>query len=171
VGQQVKDEAEDLKLGGMDIFLARDTLDGKVMIGQKVLVIGGGSVGSETADYIAGSYREVTIIEMRDEIALDEEGVPRMFLLERLSKNSIQFVTGAVVKRFTKSGVIYEKDGIEQALEDFDTAILALGTRGHNPLGEKVNGKVNEVYVLGDASKARKAYEAIDEAAEIALKI
>jgi 2,4-dienoyl-CoA reductase-like NADH-dependent reductase (Old Yellow Enzyme family)/thioredoxin reductase len=169
--QRLEHEVEDMTSDDMGIFLARDVLDGKIMLGQKVLVVGGGSVGSETADYIAGSYREVTIIEMRDEIALDEEAVPRMFLLERLSKNTVRFVTGAVVKRFTKSGVIYEKDGVEYSLEGFDAAVLALGTKEYNPLGETIKGKVKEVYVIGDANKARKAYEAIDEAAEIALKI
>ncbi|MDR2109685.1 MAG: FAD-dependent oxidoreductase [Spirochaetaceae bacterium] len=171
VGQMAGHNVDGQEPAAMDIVMARDVLDGRLLIGQKILVIGGGSVGAETADYVARSYREVTIIEMRGEIGLDEEAVPRIFLMERLSKNGVQFVTDATVKRFTAAGVVYEKNGTEHTLEGFDTAILALGTQAYNPLEDKIKGTVKEVHVIGDALKARKVYEAIDEASAVALKI
>jgi 2,4-dienoyl-CoA reductase-like NADH-dependent reductase (Old Yellow Enzyme family)/NADPH-dependent 2,4-dienoyl-CoA reductase/sulfur reductase-like enzyme len=170
VGQKL-DEDNAPETGGSSIVLAHDVLDGKVMAGQKVLIIGGGSVGSELADWIGRSYREATIIEMRDEVALDEEPVLRMFLLDRLAKHGVQFVTGATVKEFIDGGVIYEKNGVDNTLDGFDTVILALGTRAYNPLEEAIKDKVKEVYVVGDALKARKAIEAVSEAADVALRI
>lgn len=154
-----------------DVVLARDALDGKLMVGQKVLIIGGGSVGSELADYLGQAYREVTLIEMRNEMALDEEPVPRMFLMERLAKHGTTFITGATVKSFTGKGIVYIKDGADITLEGFDTIILALGTRAYNPLESVIKDKVKEVYVVGDALKARRALEAIHEASDVALKI
>ncbi len=171
VGQMAGKDSADNKSGAADVVFGRDILDGKLMVGQKVLIIGGGSVGSELADYVATSYREVTIIEMRDDIALDEEPVPRMFLMERLAKHGINIIKGSTVKSFIESGVIYTKDGVDYTVDGFDTIALALGTRANNPLENEIRDKVNEVYVVGDALKARKALEAVREAFDVAMNI
>ncbi len=171
VGQMAGKDSGEKNSHTADVVLARDVLDGKLMVGQKVLIIGGGSVGSELADYMATSYREVTVVEMRNEIALDEEPVPRMFLMERLAKHGIDIVTNATVRNFTGNGVIYTRDGVDNTLEGFDTIILALGTRAYNPLEEVIKDKVKEVYVVGDALKARRAMEATHEAFDVAMKL
>lgn len=171
VGQMAGKNLDEKKIGTADVVLARDVLDGKLMVGQKVLIIGGGSVGSELADYMATSYRDVTVVEMRNEIALDEEPVPRMFLMERLAKHGIKIITSATVKNFTSTGVVYARDGADNMLEGFDTIILALGTKAYNPLEAVIKDKVKEVYVVGDALKARRAMEATHEAFDVALKI
>mgnify|MGYP000927246279 CR=1 FL=1 len=171
VGQLAGQKSADKEISTADVVVARDVLDGRVMVGQKVLIVGGGSVGSELADYMATSYRDVTVIEMRNEIALDEEPVPRMFLLERLAKHGINVITNATVKSFTENGVIYSREGVDSTIDGFDTIILALGTKAYNPLETAIKDKVKEVYVVGDALKARKAIEATHEAFEVALKI
>ncbi|MEW6546280.1 MAG: hypothetical protein AB1446_05105 [Bacillota bacterium] len=40
-----------------------------------------------------------------------------------------------------------------------------------NPLREELEGKVAEVYVIGDAASPRKALEAVEEGARVALKL
>ncbi|MDR1900046.1 MAG: NAD(P)/FAD-dependent oxidoreductase [Treponema sp.] len=150
---------------------ARDILDGKVMAGQKILIVGGGAVGSETADFLGEHARTVTLVEMLDDIALDEEAAARMYLMERLAKYGTKIITGAKVKKFVSDGVVCLKNGEEQTLTGFDMVILAMGTTAYNPLESVLKGKVKELYVVGDALKARKALEAIREAADAALKI
>lgn len=49
--------------------------------------------------------------------------------------------------------------------------MLALGSTAYNPLEEKLKGKVSELYVIGDAVSARKAINAIEEGARIAVAI
>ena len=49
--------------------------------GEKVLILGGGSLGSETAEFLAEKGKDVTILEMREDLALDMEPRNRMFLL------------------------------------------------------------------------------------------
>ena len=49
--------------------------------------------------------------------------------------------------------------------------MLALGTTSYNPLEEKVKDLVKEVYVIGDAKKARKVFDASTEAAKLATTI
>lgn len=150
---------------------AVDLLDGKKEVGQNVLVVGGGMVGSETADYLGEHFHNVTIIEMLPEIAIDEQDDVKYYLLERLKKWGVKAITNATVKEFLDDGVVYEKDGKDEKIAGFDSIVLAMGAKAYNPLEEKIKGKVPEVYTIGDAVKARKALEAIEEAARIAVKI
>lgn len=150
---------------------AVDILEGKKEAGMNVLIVGGGMVGVETADFLGEHHHNVTIVEMLPEIAKDEQDAVKYFLLERLNKYGVKAVTGATVKEFLDDGVIFEKDRKEERLTGFDTIVLAMGAKAYNPLEEKIKGKVPEVYVVGDAVKARKAVEAIEEAARVAVKI
>jgi len=150
---------------------AVEVLDGKKEVGRSVLIVGGGMVGVETADFLGEHGHKVTIIEMLSNIAIDEEAAVRYFLMERLAKYGVKAITNAKVKEFLNDGVIYDKDGKEERLTGFDTIILAMGAKAYNPLEDKIKDKVPEVYVVGDAVKARKALEAIEEAAKVAIKI
>ncbi|GLI20052.1 hypothetical protein TSYNTROPHJE_18650 [Tepidanaerobacter syntrophicus] len=138
---------------------------------MNVLVVGGGMVGVETADFLGEHLHKVTIVEMLPEIAKDEQDAVKYFLLKRLNEYGVKAITGATVKEFLDDGVVCEKDGKEEKIAGFDTVILAMGAKAYNPLEEKIKGKVPELYVIGDAVKARKAVEAIEEGARAAVKI
>jgi 2,4-dienoyl-CoA reductase-like NADH-dependent reductase (Old Yellow Enzyme family)/thioredoxin reductase len=151
---------------------AVEVLDGKAYVGDRVLVVGGGMVGAETADFIGEHGRKVTIIEMEQELAKDMPDGPRLYLMERLKEYGVSCLTGAAVKEFLDDGVVYLKDGREEKITDFDSVVLALGSTSYNPLEEKLRGRVDaELHVIGDAVKARKAIQAIEEGARIAAAI
>jgi len=154
-----------------NIVTAMDIIGGKKAAGIKVLIVGGGMIGSETADFLGEHLHRVTIVEMLPEIAMDVPLPIRYFLLERLKAYGVQIETGMTVKEFLPDGVIGEKNGQPMRLTGFNTIVLAMGGRSVNPLKEKLNGKVRELYVIGDASTPRKAIDAIEEGARIGVKI
>ena len=49
--------------------------------------------------------------------------------------------------------------------------VIASGTISVNKLYHELQGKVPELYIIGDAKEPRKALDAIHEAAALALKI
>ncbi len=72
---------------------ADDILSGKAFPGCKIVIIGGGSVGCETADYLAPLVydrlprdRKVTVIEMAPEIMETETSPGRSLLVQRMMK-------------------------------------------------------------------------------------
>lgn len=150
---------------------AIDVLAGKVACGKKILVVGGGLVGSETADYLGERNFDVTILEQKDKIAGDISGEHRIYMMENYQRNGVKMITDATVKSFVDSGVIYTKDNQEINLTGFDTVILALGGEAYNPLETQLSNIIKEMYVIGDGLKARKALEAINEAKNIAISI
>jgi pyruvate/2-oxoglutarate dehydrogenase complex dihydrolipoamide dehydrogenase (E3) component len=154
------------------VVTAFDILGSKVISGRSILVIGGGMVGCETADFLGQimGYR-VTLVEALPRVAQDVGAATRYFLLQRLAQEKASIITSASVKRFVKDGAILERNGKEETLSGFNTVVLAMGVAPVNELAEKVRGKTKEMYVIGDAKQPRKALDAIAEAAEIGRKV
>ena len=114
---------------------------------------------------------EVTVIEMRDGIAMDDHPATQKLLLERLAANHVKLITSATVKTVYPDGVDYEKDGELTGLRGFDSIILAFGTRSERGLAEELNGIDAEVITVGDAVKAGNAVEAIYRGAVLGTSI
>ncbi|MBL7119818.1 MAG: FAD-dependent oxidoreductase [Dehalococcoidia bacterium] len=166
-------------IDGTNVVLGHDVLAGKVFMKRgKVLVIGGGMVGLEVADYMADpgdnplvGRMEVTVVEMLENVGMDMAPEGRTLLMERLRQSEAKILTSTTVKEIVEDGVVALRDGEEVAIRGMDLVIVAMGARSVDVLSDKIKDKVAEVYVIGDAKEPRKALEAIAEGAEIGRKI
>jgi 2,4-dienoyl-CoA reductase-like NADH-dependent reductase (Old Yellow Enzyme family)/NADPH-dependent 2,4-dienoyl-CoA reductase/sulfur reductase-like enzyme len=148
-----------------------DALSGSVPLGRKVLVVGGGGIGAEVADHLSENGKEVTLVEMREGIALDLVTHLQYFLNKRLKEKGVRMLTSTKAVRFEKEGLWVEDSQGTKRLAGFDSIVIALGSIPNDELVESLKGKVPEVYVVGDASKPREVMEAVLEGEEVALKI
>lgn len=154
------------------IIHAINLLDGKESCGKKVLVVGGGLVGAETAAFLGEQEHDVTVIEMRDAVAADVASEHRKYLMKDFEEYKIKTITGAKVSQFVEDGVNYAlEDGSEHEAHGFDSVVLAMGSRNYDPLSENVKEIIKDTYVIGDAVKARRALNATVEALDVALSI
>jgi len=155
------------------VLHAVDVLDGKDACGKKVLVIGGGLVGSETAAFLGELEHDVTVVEMREDVAMDVIGEHRKFLMKDFSEYGIKKITSAKVSSFFEGGITFTKpDGTEeQRIDGFDSVVLAMGARNYDPLSEEISKIIEKTFVVGDAARARKALDATAEALEAVLSI
>ena len=157
---------------GPGVVSAHDVLAGKKMVGDKVVIIGGGEVGCETADYIGErGASEIIVLEMLEGIALDMVPWNKEFLMDRLGEHHVRIMTSATVKEILADGVIYTKAGKEESLRGIDNVVLAMGAKSVDELSAAIKDTVPEVYVIGDAQKPRRAIEAIFEGAELGRRI
>jgi 2,4-dienoyl-CoA reductase-like NADH-dependent reductase (Old Yellow Enzyme family)/thioredoxin reductase len=154
-----------------NVVTAHDVLNGKVDTGHNVIIVGGGLIGSETADHLANHGKKVTIVEMLPEIAKDEEANVRYFLLKDLKEKDVAIYTNAVVKEIVDDGVIAELAGKVEKIGPADTIVIAVGVKPVNDLAIKLEGRVERVITVGDALEARKALEAIEEGYSAGLEI
>ncbi len=131
---------------------AQDMLLGKAEVGKKALVVGGGMVGCEAAEYLAERGHEVAIIEMKDVIAADVVPENRRYMFENFARNHVQLQPGAKVGQFYTDGVDYTMaDGTSGSFRGFDSVVLAMGTRKYDPLSEAAASAAKEVIVIGEA--------------------
>lgn len=157
---------------------ADDILAGKAVPGRKVVIIGGGSVGCETADYLAPLVNDrfprnkaITILEMADEIIMNESGPGRSLLVQRMISKGVEVVCKAKVTRVDETNIWYEKDGQEYCICDADTLVFAAGYRV-DPVMETMLKEANTHYhIIGDAEKVGNIKDAIHRGYEIAKDI
>ena len=134
---------------------AQDLLCGKENVGDKVLVVGGGMVGCEAAEYLAERGHKVAIIEMKDVIAEDVTKENRRYMFENFEEHKVVLRPGAKVGQFYTDGVDYTlADGTAGSLRGYDNIVLAMGSRSNTALKECCEKVADKVIVIGEALKA-----------------
>ncbi|MGQ9674787.1 MAG: oxidoreductase [Chloroflexota bacterium] len=164
------------KVPGIDreeVTIAGDVLLGLAPVqGVNVLVVGGGLVGVDVAEFLAVQGKRITIIEMLDSIAADMEQYRRYWVMKSLEEHGTRFVTKTTLKEITRDGVVVERDGRQESLGKFDAIVIATGYRATGQaLAQQLQGRVPEVYTVGDAVDSRTAVEAIFEGGRTARAV
>lgn len=153
------------KVPGIDhekVVLAEDVLLGKSSVGQSVVIVGGGMVGSETAAYLGMQCKDrVVLVEMRDAIAMDMEAGIRDDLRDCLRRCYVEEYTNTAIAGVTDEGAVLRK-GDKEFTIPCDNVVLAVGTRSFTLLADELKGIV-ETVIVGDAVKARQAIQASKE--------
>lgn len=155
----------------LDMVLAQDVLEGRAKPGQRVVVIGGGMIGAETADFLSEYGHQVTVLGRNPVLAKDLAFNNRHFLIERLKEKGVVTITGAAVTQLAPDRITYTRGDEHQQLTGFDSVVTAWGLTPNDALAEAVRGRVPEVHVIGDAVKVRSAVQAIAEASKVATAI
>ncbi|WXG43529.1 MAG: FAD-dependent oxidoreductase [Promethearchaeati archaeon SRVP18_Atabeyarchaeia-1] len=155
---------------GENVVPATDVLAGKVNVGEKVAILGGGEIGLETGYHLAEHGKKVTIIEQMKKVGTEMIPAFNSYVRHRFADFGGELITSAKVVEINEDGAVYEKEG-GRYLERADTVVVALGTVSSTSLLENLRRKIPETYVVGDAAKRGKIMDAVHGAAEIARKI
>ncbi|MBN2568073.1 MAG: FAD-dependent oxidoreductase, partial [Deltaproteobacteria bacterium] len=149
-----------------NITKAWEVLKGNIPQGEKIVVLGGGAVGLETAHLLASKGKRVTVLEATGRLGRDMGAISSFYLRRILKDADVNILRFAEVKEVENGEVLILRDGKEERLKDIDAVILALGARSNDLLSGEIAGIVPEIHVIGDALKPRKALEAIAEGFE-----
>lgn len=168
------------------VMTAIEALEHPEKVGQKVVIIGGGSSAVETAEYfgaravdfsieemvdfsqelkcktwtVAGEKnKDVTVVEMLPEVCSDMQDFARTVLMKKLDINGVKVMCKTKVSRIDDSKVIVV-DGVKNqilALEA-DTVILAGGLKPNRLAADQYN-----VTYIGDAVRPGKIALAVTD--------
>lgn len=156
-------------IDGPKIKEANNVLLGEPVVGN-VLVIGGGIVGVETAEYCTDYCDHVTVVEMQPAIATELYMTVRDSLLQRFKEEEIEVHVNTKVLEFLEDGIVCEKEEAKITMDGYDAIILAMGAKAYNPF-KALSNLAPEVYTVGDAKEARSAVEAIYEGMRVAQQL
>jgi NADPH-dependent 2,4-dienoyl-CoA reductase/sulfur reductase-like enzyme len=154
-----------------EVVNAHDVLKGKASTGQNVVVVGGGSVGCETAEYLVKKGKKVTIIEMLDDVMQDSGVAVKALMLMRLAAENVSIMRKSKVIQIKDNCVLVQTENGNQCVINMDTVVIAVGARSVNTLSDKLKGARIPHTVIGDCIKPRKIYEAIQEAYRAAYDV
>lgn len=154
---------------------ATDILNDISKAGKQVVVIGGGLVGCETALFMAKANKDVTVVEMLDDILLTSGNpIPhmnRIMLIDLLKFNNVKVITGSSLLEVKDGSAVIINKKFRKTELMCDTVVTATGYRKDDALYKELNGEVAEIYVVGDANKAENIMHAIWTANEVGLKV
>jgi pyruvate/2-oxoglutarate dehydrogenase complex dihydrolipoamide dehydrogenase (E3) component len=154
---------------GKNVVTARAILLG-ADFGKQVVIIGGGSVGCETAEFLVAGGARVTIVEMLQDVAMDLGSLNRGLLLDRMKQLGIEIFTQRTVQEIRTDRVIVETAGHTEEIRT-DTVVLAVGVRSRTEVGELLAARGILYHKIGDCIKPRSILEAIHEGFEKAYEM
>ncbi|MFC1496684.1 FAD-dependent oxidoreductase, partial [Candidatus Margulisiibacteriota bacterium] len=172
-----------------NLVTAEYLLKNKVLPGKNVVVIGGGLVGSEVAltikkmgamspesavfllqheiitgeqakKYTLAGNRDVTIVEKMSKIGRGFGKSNRWMVLKSLQMSGVNVLANSEVKEIQDGQVLVVtgKEKKEVAIPA-DTVVISVGYRSNKSGFEELEGKVKELYFIGDAVNPRKLKE------------
>jgi len=181
------------------VVQAWDVLSGRVDVGKRVAVLGGGAVGVETALFIAEKgtlppdvlkflfvnraedtdtlydlatrgTKQVTLIEMIEKIGKDFGKTTRWGIMQDVSRAGIMVRVATRAKEITPTGIRVEAEaGVEEI--PADTVVIAAGARSSNALAPVLEAKGIPHEVVGDARAIGLAFDAVHQGYLAGLKV
>jgi len=151
---------------------AVDVYDNMGKIGQKVVLIGGGLVGSEVGLHLAANGRDVTVIEMLGEVARDAYRMHRVGLLREMARTLTVRIEQRCTAVSERGVTVVGKDGKEEFLSA-DTVVYAVGMAAKREEAQRMRSAAGNVpaYEIGDCACAAKVYDAVRQGFVAAMSI
>ena len=132
-----------------------DVLAGKAEVSGNCAVIGGGLVGTETAEYLLEKGCTVSIIEMLDKIANGESSTILPTILADFKKHDVkQYVNTKVMAIENDGKAVRAMAGEEEIVIPCDMVVMAVGSKKNV---FDTEGVTVPVYYAGDCSGERTA--------------
>jgi 2,4-dienoyl-CoA reductase (NADPH2) len=182
-----------------NVVQAWEILQEKATTGKRVVIIGGGAVGVETALYLAEKgtlsaealkfllvnraedpevlyelatrgTKEIVVIEMIEKMGKDIGKTTRWGILQDLSRQGIETRAATKALEISATGVKVEIDGRIEEIPA-DTVILAAGAKSHSPLAELISQKGIACQIIGDAGQVAMAFDAVHQGYNAGRKI
>ena len=158
-------------LSKVKFLTAAKIITGSEIKGKKIIVIGGGPMGCEIAEVLCESGKEVTIIEILDDVALGVDCINRLPLIMSLENYGVRFMTKSKVDSITDQGVCVDCLGETQLLTA-DGIVIAVGKKPClEDIDDIIKEKVPEVYIVGDKVKSRGILNAVHDGFNVAITI
>lgn len=130
-------------------------------MGQKVVILGGGLIGTESAVYLDSLGKDVTVVEMRGAYAPDAPVMHRYGLEAYLEKSNVKIHLNTRAKEITEQGLLCEDAEGKEVLLEADTIFLAAGMRPNAEAVEELRYGAPRFFQIGDCIKVGKVYNAV----------
>lgn len=137
------------------VVSAWDVLAGTVQVSGKCAVIGGGLVGTETAEYLVEQGCSVSIVEMLDKIAAGESSTILPIILEDFKKHQVEQYTNTKVVEILEDRVEAVQTETQEKVEiPCDYVVMAVGSK---KTAFSVEGVMVPVTFVGDCAGEKTA--------------
>lgn len=142
-------------------------------LGDNIIVLGGGTIGSELALELAKiRNKQVTIVEMGSELAPQGNLLFKIALRQKMEITpNLNVLLNSRCLEVTDQGMVIETAEHELLELPYDNIIVSTGIRAKTKQAESFFGIAPNTNMIGDCVQPRKIMEAIFEGHNIALSL
>ena len=145
------------------IFQALEILERRTALCGDVVVVGGGLLGMDTAEFLSTGADQVTVLEAGWRVGRSLEWNVRGMRLKALNSYGVRTVEQAALVRLERGRAVYcDQAGVEHT-QAADAVVLALGLVPHNPFGETAAGLASGITLIGDCAQPAGITAAISQ--------
>jgi pyruvate/2-oxoglutarate dehydrogenase complex dihydrolipoamide dehydrogenase (E3) component len=157
-------------IDGPNVIAAEHLYSSPDKAGRKIVILGGGLVGSELAIYMGDLGHDVTILEKLPRLNDADNILQGRSISIEIDRLGTKLALGTKAVAIDETGVLGE-DAEGQKFFTADTVVCALGRLPRWPEAEELRFCAPEFHQLGDCLAARNIYEATRTAHHIALDL
>jgi pyruvate/2-oxoglutarate dehydrogenase complex dihydrolipoamide dehydrogenase (E3) component len=131
---------------------------------NEILILGGGLVGCEVAEFLEAKGKKVVIFEILQELGMDMEPyVTRKLLLRRIFEKKLEIHTSTEIYQIEGGKALYRDQEGREGFSHFEAIVLAVGFSPDDGLMKSIEPLGLETYRIGDCITPRGIFEAIHE--------
>jgi 2,4-dienoyl-CoA reductase-like NADH-dependent reductase (Old Yellow Enzyme family)/thioredoxin reductase len=150
---------------------AFEILSNRVPPREKVVIIGGGMIGMETADFLIEKGSLVTVVEQLPRSPVKKFASHGYMLHKRLRDAGGRLLLGTKVVSIQPESVIVTSEEKGEEAVPAEQVVIAVGTRSRADLKKVLEERGIRHFVVGDAAEPRRIIEATEEGARAAWNI
>ena len=138
---------------------------------KKVVIIGGGAVGLDVAEFFAPKNAKCSIVEMMPIIGNGIDPISKVGTFDLLNKYNVDLLSNTRLLEVKSNSFVVQLENGEISELEFDYGFVCLGMKSYNPLLEDLRevyiDKDVEILNIGDSVRARRIIEGVDEGRNI----
>jgi len=158
-------------LEGSHVVSGRAVLEGVPLDDKDVVIIGGGQVGCEVAEFLAEQGKKVTVVELLDDICRGMPHINKIPLELALEQHGVRIMTKARPVAVTADGVAVYHLGAEEFLPAHHVVLATGAQPAFDDIEIIVKKEVPTVTVIGDKVTAQGILEAIRDGFDVGRSI
>ncbi len=158
---------------GENVYSVEDILSGQAGLkNKKIVLIGAGMTGIETAEYLCDEGNSVNIVDMQDKIAPEGNPTNVLDVKSRLDNYDVEYMLAHSLKEIGPDGIfLVDMKTKQEIMVPADAVVLSLGLKPNNELRDALKEKFENVHDIGDAVKVGRIGPAVRGGYEIGRKL
>jgi 2-enoate reductase len=161
----IENNKVDVSIQAIDVLMKRLILNGDVV------VVGGGPVGLDVAEFISSYGARVKIVDMKKIAGDGLEWNTRKMKIKLLENKGCIFILNTTVLKIDGGCVKFRDQSGKEGSIHADFVVMAAGSNPFNPLEKRIWETGIPVTCIGDCKRPRGLAEAISEAFYEVLRI
>lgn len=153
------------------VKMAADVFGHVDELGDNIVIIGGGLVGCETAVYLGRNGKNVSVVEMREDVAVDTDIFGQAAVKVYMAEKDVKLYVSSLATKISEDGLTIRNSEGKEEMICADTIVCAAGYKPAPEVFLELAQSAPIVQKIGDCNKQGKVTNAVTDGYYAALDL